>query len=136
MNLPFTFTPKQVSETTPEYASRVLRALLDTYTTAPFTDEDLEQADRAAQRAVSQLPAELSPTDQIVNRKLAGARTMIAGELAWRRQRTEAQRACTAAVYPQGGSQGGRPAPLLPPPPPTLPPADAYAQRPGDRIRF
>lgn len=117
---------QQDGETLPEYASRVLRHVLATDTTATLSDEQLSLADMAAQRAASQLRSDDGRASRLDAAQLQTAQTLtdtrhrIAGILAWRRA-DDAQR-CAAGQpatqpFPLPGTQGGRPAPLNPPPP-------------------
>lgn len=140
----------QPTESLPEYASRVLRHLLATDTTATLTDEQLALADMAAQRAVSQLRGDDGRASRLDSAQLASlaalsaARRTIALVLEWRAQ-DDTRRASEALIpssLPTGGSQGGRLAPLNPPPPsspshPTALPLPCTPQRrPTDAIRF
>jgi len=148
---PLPTCPAQLAgETLPEYASRVLRHLLATDTTATLTDEQLSHADAAAQLAAAQLhdddgrASRLDTPQLLTIETLSACRRTIALVLDWRR-RDDLRRATEALIppsYPTGGSQGGRLAPLNPPPPHrpsspnALPLPSLPARRPADGIRF
>ena len=120
-----TCDPRQAGETLPEYAARVLRHLLSTDCTATLTTEQLAQADTAACRAAAQLrddvgrASRLDPAQLSTLETLSAARHTIATVIAWRHNHTPdgPLEAASAHRYAQPGSQGGRPAPLLPPRP-------------------
>jgi len=145
-----TCTAQQAGETLPEYAARVLRHLLATDCTATLTDEQLSQADTAAQLAAAQLHDDEGRASRLDSAQLhtvetlSASRRMIALVLDWRRQ--DDQRRATGPLiqpsqHPQPGTQGGRPAPLNPPPPRQPGSPDALVlprseRRPADGIRF
>lgn len=135
-------------ETVGEYSARLLRYAL----CAGLHTLDADQralVDMAAQRAISQLrdddgrASRLSPPQLATAGKLSTLRHQVAQ--ADRRARANSTiLAPPGAAYPQGGGQGGRLAPLLPPTP-TQPPAGSYADarpiladrpRLADGIRF
>jgi len=155
-----TCTAQQAGETLPEYAARVLRHLLATDCTATLTDEQLSQADTAAQLAAAQLQDDEGRASRLDSAQLhtvevlSAARRSIDLVLTWRRQddarRAQGDQPDPRTSHPQPGTQGGRPAMLPPPPPrhpgspdalplPSLP--NQYDQlrqdrRPADGIRF
>jgi len=114
-------------ETIPEYAARVLRFLLACQTTASLTDDQLTQADHAAQLAICNLrgpdgkASSLEPSQERIMAVLSAARNTALSALDWRRR--QHRHAEQDAHAPTGGKQPGRPAPLQPPPP-QLPPAE------------
>lgn len=125
--------PLQPQEPMPAYAARCLTFLLAESVTATMSDEQLRQADSAAQRAVSQVRAEdgtasrLNTAELLTLERLTSTRHLIAQVLAWREN--QHREACTPAggtILPVGGTQGGRTASLQPAPP-SLPPGNAYA---------
>lgn len=139
--------PQSQGETLPEYASRVLRHLLATDCTATLSDEQLAQADTAAQRACSQLrgedskPSRLDAAQLLTLQTLSAARHTIA---MCQRHRTllEAQRQAQAqhqaAPAAQPAMNGGQRSPLQPPPS-RMPPGGGYAlpvPRVADGIKF
>lgn len=114
---------QQDDETGPEYAARVLRFLLIHRCGVVLTDQQLEQAWQASQRAI------IATQDQGVISQLYSIRQLITTTQRHRRGLQDAPAEAASAPYspdpPQGGSQGGRPAVLLPQPPPRLPPSHA-----------
>lgn len=144
--LPEMCTGQQADEMIPEYAARVLRFLLATSSTALLTDDQLVQADHAAQLTIASQrgpdgkASQLEITQYQLITILSAARHTIASVQQWRREQHR-HASQPAAPLPQGGTQGGRLAPLLPPTP-SLPPGGAQAplrpmprQQP-DGIRF
>lgn len=111
-------------ETGPEYATRVLRFILD-HGTCTLTDDQLDRADQGAQHYATHarnpegLASRLEPHQSKLIQQFSAARHEIAAarrlRAEWARQ--EAQQAAGATNAPQGGSQPGRPAALLPGPP-------------------
>ena len=152
-----TCTAQQAGETLPEYAARVLRHLLATDCTATLTDEQLSQADTAAQLAAAQLQDDEGRASRLDSAQLhtvevlSAARRSIDLVLTWRRQddarRAQGDQPDPRTSHPQPGTQGGRPA-MLPPPPPRHPGSPDALQlptqydqlrqdrRPADGIRF
>lgn len=118
---------QQPDETIPEYAARVLRFLLACQTTASMTDDQLTQADHAAQLAISQIKgpdgkaSSIGPVEARTIAILSAARHSAIGALTWRRE--QQKHAAAGANPPAGGQQPGRLAPLQPTPP-QLPPAE------------
>lgn len=137
---------QQPGETIPEYAARVLRFLMACGTTASLTDDQITQADHAAQLAITQikgpdgLASKLEPVQYRTITILSATRHMAQSALNWRREQHKHAEVSTS--HPQGGKQPGRPAPLQPPPHDLPPAEDARPLRPiptrsqPDGIRF
>lgn len=148
-------SPQQPSETRTEYATRVLRHVLD-HGTSTLTDAQLVDADSAAQyyathaRSAAGTAQDLEPHQYAILRQFSAARHEIAAaqrlRADWARQ--AAQTRAQTTNPPTGGTQPGRPA-VLPPPPPSGPGqpdalalprtsghAPAARQTAGDGIRF
>lgn len=126
-------SPQQPQETIPEYAARVLRYLLQCETTILLTDDQLTQADHAAQRQICSLRGDdgtashLEPHQRTQLQILTAARHSILSLQEWRRRHPEQPQNghAQAASGPQETS-GGKAA-RLQPPTPSVPPAPAYA---------
>lgn len=126
--------PPTPQESAPEYAARVLRAILaDSTHLHAYSSEDLARVDMAAQRAAAQMPTDketrsTAPTLHTLQR-LTETRHLIAQVITHRQQR-EAQRFAdlmdAIQSFPTNGSGGGSRTPLTPPVP-QLPP-QGYAQ--------
>lgn len=124
-----TLQAQRPEEFTPEYAARVLRAILaDPLHLAIRSIPDLEHADRAAQRFVAGIPAKPEPHQATVLETLHQVRLQIAGVITRKRkqQKEAGDRFLDWLYLPRPGSGGGSKTGLIPPTP-TLPPTPTYA---------